>query len=51
MIAVFHEFKDCFAWYYHEMSGLDRKLIEHRLPIKEGYLTHQQTPLRISIET
>ena len=23
------EFKDCFAWEYYEMSGLDRSIVEH----------------------
>jgi hypothetical protein len=27
----------CFAWYYTEMPGLSRELIEHRLPIKTGF--------------
>ncbi|KAM1734116.1 hypothetical protein ACFX11_019649 [Malus domestica] len=30
------EFKDCFAWSYHEMPGLDRTLVEHELRIKPG---------------
>ncbi|CAL2230424.1 unnamed protein product [Prunus armeniaca] len=38
LIALLHEFRHCFAWHYHEMPGLDRKLVEHKLPIKEGYL-------------
>lgn len=24
-----------FAWDYHEMLGLDKKLVEHRFPFKE----------------
>ena len=31
------EYKDCFAWEYYEMPGLDRSIVEHRLPIKPGY--------------
>lgn len=27
---------DSFAWNYDEMPGLDRELVEHRLPIKPG---------------
>jgi len=26
------EYKDCFAWDYTEMPGLDRSIVEHRLP-------------------
>ncbi|CAL8997887.1 unnamed protein product [Prunus brigantina] len=37
LITLLKEFKDCFAWHYHKMPGLDRSLVEHRLPIKEGY--------------
>jgi len=36
------EYKDCFAWDYTEMSGLDRSIVEHRLPIKFGFWPHQQ---------
>ena len=36
------EYKDCFAWDYTEMSGLDGSIIEHRLPIKCGFRPHQQ---------
>jgi hypothetical protein len=36
------EFKDCFAWEYYEMPGLDRLIVEHRLPIKPGYRPYQQ---------
>jgi len=36
------EYEDCFAWDYTEMPGLDRSIIEHRLPITSGFRTHQQ---------
>jgi hypothetical protein len=36
------EYKDCFAWEYYEMPGLDRSIVEHRLPIKPGRWPHQQ---------
>jgi len=36
------EYKDCFAWDYTEMLGLDRSIVEHRLPIKSGFRPHQQ---------
>ena len=51
IITVLHEFKDCFAWHYHEMPGLDRRLVEHKLPIKEGYLLVKQAKRRMSMET
>jgi len=40
------EYKDCFAWDYTEMPGLDRSIVEHRLPIKSGFWPHQQTARR-----
>ncbi|CAL9012636.1 unnamed protein product [Prunus brigantina] len=51
IITLLHEFRDCFAWHYHEMPGLDRKLVEHRLPIKEGYLPVKQARRRMSMDT
>ena len=37
LINLLKEFKDCFSWEYYEMPGLDRSIVEHRLPIKPGY--------------
>ncbi|CAL8134932.1 unnamed protein product [Prunus armeniaca] len=51
MIALLHDFRDCFAWHYHEILGLDRKLVEHKLPIKEGYLPVKQARRRMSMDT
>jgi hypothetical protein len=36
MIALLKEYADCFAWDYMEMPGLDRSIVEHRLPLKKG---------------
>ena len=36
MVALLKELRNSFAWDYDEMPSLDRKLKEHRLPIKEG---------------
>ncbi|KAM2013819.1 hypothetical protein TB1_024868 [Malus domestica] len=44
------EFKDCFAWSYHEMPGLDRALVEHELRIKPGFKPFRQPPRRFSTE-
>ena len=33
------------------MLGLDKDLVEHILPIKEGYKPIKQWPRRVSIET
>ena len=34
IISLLQEFKDCFAWNYDEMPGLDRGLVEHCLPMR-----------------
>ncbi|KAM1529738.1 hypothetical protein ACFX1Z_018909 [Malus domestica] len=45
---LLHEFKDCFAWSYHEMPGFDRALVEHELRIKPGCKPFRQPPRRFS---
>jgi ribonuclease HI len=50
IISLLQEFKDCFAWHYTEMPGLDPALVEHRMPIKEGYKPVKQAPRRMSKE-
>jgi hypothetical protein len=42
MIALLKEYSDCLAWDYTEMPGLDRSIIEHRLPLKKGFRPFQQ---------
>ncbi|KAI5343708.1 hypothetical protein L3X38_011584 [Prunus dulcis] len=51
LIALLQEFRDCFAWHYHEMPGLDRQLVEQKLPIKDGYLPVKQARRRMSMDT
>ncbi|RLN30989.1 retrotransposon protein, putative, unclassified [Panicum miliaceum] len=46
LTSLLKEFKDCFAWEYHEIPGLDRSIVEHRLPIKSGYRPYQQPARR-----
>ena len=50
IIATLQEFKDCFDGNYNEMPGLDRSLVEHRLPIKREFHPLQQPPRRMSKE-
>ncbi|XP_028058615.1 uncharacterized protein LOC114262456 [Camellia sinensis] len=45
LVGLLSEYIDCFAWTYEEMPGLDRTLVERRLPIKGNFLPHKQ-PLR-----
>jgi hypothetical protein len=37
IIVLLKEYTDCFAWDYTEMPGLDRSIVEHRLPLKPGF--------------
>ena len=37
---LLREYKDCFAWDYTEMPGLDRSIVKHQLPIKSGFRPH-----------
>jgi hypothetical protein len=37
MITLLREYTDCFSWDYTEMPGLDRSIVEHRLPLKLGF--------------
>ncbi|KAK1605819.1 hypothetical protein QYE76_029492 [Lolium multiflorum] len=41
---------DCFAWDYTEMPGLDRSIIEHRLPLKKGFRPFQQRARQMKAE-
>ena len=43
LVKLLKEYKDCFAWEYYDMPGLDRSIVEHRLPIKPGYRPFQQS--------
>ena len=48
LVKLLREYKDCFAWEYYEMPGLDRSIVEHHLPIKPGHRPHQQGSRRCS---
>jgi hypothetical protein len=37
------EYVDCFAWSYSEMPVLSRELVEHWLPIKDGFRPYKQS--------
>ncbi|GAV92232.1 hypothetical protein CFOL_v3_35613 [Cephalotus follicularis] len=44
------ELRDCFAWSYDEIPGLERRFVENRLPIKEGFRSYKQPPRRMTNE-
>jgi hypothetical protein len=46
LIELLREYVDCFAWSYFEMSGLSHDLVEHRLPIKDGFRPYKQPAWR-----
>ncbi|XP_050222502.1 uncharacterized protein LOC126672591 [Mercurialis annua] len=50
LVALLIEFRDCFAWSYDEMSGLDPDIAEHKLPLKSGFRPFRQPPRRMSRE-
>ncbi|KAM1074742.1 hypothetical protein COP2_020149 [Malus domestica] len=50
IICFLQEFKDCFAWRYIQMPCLDSTLVEHKMPIKEGYKPVKQAPRKMSNE-
>jgi hypothetical protein len=47
LIKLLKECKDCFAWDYSEMPGLDRSIVKHQLPIKPGFRPYKQPPRKI----
>jgi hypothetical protein len=50
MIVLLREYTDCFAWDYTEMPGLDRSIVEHRLPLKLGFRPFQQRARQMKAE-
>jgi hypothetical protein len=50
MIALLMEYADCLAWDYTEMPGLDRSIVEHRLPLKKGFRPFQQRARQMKAE-
>jgi hypothetical protein len=50
MIVLLKEYTDCFAWDYTEMPGLDRSIVEHRLPLKLGFRPFQQRAWQMKAE-
>jgi hypothetical protein len=47
LVKLLKEYKDCFAWDYSEMPGLDRSIVEHLLPIKPSFKPYKQPPRKI----
>jgi len=47
LCALLREFRDIFYWSYQDMSGLDRDMVQHKLPLKPECLPIKQK-LRIT---
>jgi hypothetical protein len=41
-MEILKKYVDCFAWSYSEMASLSHELVEHRLPIKDGFQPYKQ---------
>ena len=50
IIEILKEFKHYFAWEHHEMSGINRKMVEHKLPIKDIFKPVAQSLRRLVLE-
>ena len=50
LVNLLKEYRDCFAWEYYKMSGLSRSIVEHWLPIKDGYRPFKQALRRFKPE-
>jgi hypothetical protein len=48
IVMLLKEYKDCFAWDYIEMSGLNRKVVELKLPIQSDKKPVKQIPRRFA---
>src|ERR1041385_2501647 len=48
IIEMLKEYICCFAWEDHEMLGLSRELVEHRLPINNGFMPYKQTTTKFN---
>jgi hypothetical protein len=49
IIKLLRDYIDCFAWNYREMPGLSQELVEHRLPIKSGFMPYKQPARRFNL--
>lgn len=50
IVRLLNEYKDFFAWDYREMYGLNRSVVEHRLPIQPGKRLVKHHPKRFTPE-
>ena len=48
IVELLKKYKDCFAWDYNEMPGLNRDVVELKLPIRPDKKPVKQTPRRFA---
>jgi hypothetical protein len=48
--SLTEEYSNCFSWDYTEIPGLDKSIIEHRLPLKKGFRPFQQRARQMRTE-
>jgi len=48
IVELLKEYKDCFAWDYNEMTGLNREMVELKLPIQPDKKPVKQIPRRFA---
>jgi hypothetical protein len=48
IIKLLRDYIHCFTWNYREMPRLSRELVEHRLPIKSGFMPYKQSARRFN---
>jgi hypothetical protein len=49
IIKLIRNYVDCFIWNYRKMFGLNRELVEHRVPIKTGFRPYKQSARRFNL--
>ncbi|RDX76377.1 hypothetical protein CR513_43644, partial [Mucuna pruriens] len=50
LIELLREYADVFAWFYRYMHGLDREIVEHKLPLLPGSVPIRQQLRRMRLE-
>lgn len=41
IIRLLNQYRNCFAWDYSKIPGLDKSLVEHKIPFQVGYRPHK----------
>lgn len=41
-VDLFKQFQDVFAWSYDDLKTYDKSIIQHKIPLKDGFKPHKQ---------